>query len=192
MPIRPENRDRYPANWHGISLAIRRRADNRCEECGVPNYELGGRDSSGGWHKAIPTGTNGVGLTWPAPGDHGWCDGWAATLRIVRIVLTVAHLNHQPEDCRPENLRCLCQRCHNRYDAAERRNGIRSRARAGKAIADLFVVLLVAVLLTACVARAPDGSTQWDVGTTVKALSCANADLSRADERARCHVESGR
>lgn len=31
--------------------------------------------------------------------------------------LTVAHLNHIPEDCRRENLRALCAPCHLRYDA---------------------------------------------------------------------------
>ena len=31
--------------------------------------------------------------------------------------LTVAHLNHTPEDCRPENLRAWCSACHLRYDA---------------------------------------------------------------------------
>lgn len=36
------------------------------------------------------------------------------------VVLTVGHLNHQPEDCRRENLRAWCQRCHNTYDRAHR------------------------------------------------------------------------
>lgn len=31
--------------------------------------------------------------------------------------LTVAHLNHTPEDCRPENLKAMCSKCHLRYDA---------------------------------------------------------------------------
>lgn len=31
--------------------------------------------------------------------------------------LTVAHLNHKPEDCRPENLKAMCAPCHLRYDA---------------------------------------------------------------------------
>lgn len=31
--------------------------------------------------------------------------------------LTVAHLNHTPEDCRPENLKALCAGCHLKYDA---------------------------------------------------------------------------
>lgn len=32
-------------------------------------------------------------------------------------ILTVAHLNHTPEDCSRSNLRALCARCHLRYDA---------------------------------------------------------------------------
>jgi hypothetical protein len=39
---------------------------------------------------------------------------------MIKVVLTIAHLNHTPEDCRPENLRALCQRCHNQYDAKHR------------------------------------------------------------------------
>jgi len=35
-----------------------------------------------------------------------------------RRTLTVAHLNHTPEDCRLENLAALCAPCHLRYDAA--------------------------------------------------------------------------
>ena len=43
------------------------------------------------------------------------------------VVLTVAHLNHEPSDCRDENLMAMCQACHIRYDAPrkadERRYG---------------------------------------------------------------------
>lgn len=139
MPIRPENRARYPANWDAISQSIRERAGNKCEECGIPNYQLGGRAPDGTWHKARPLGEKLLKLEWPQPGDFGWCVGYCASpLRIVRIVLTVAHLNHQPEDCRPENLKCLCQRDHNRYDAAERRKGIQARSRQKRASGDLF------------------------------------------------------
>jgi hypothetical protein len=34
----------------------------------------------------------------------------------VKVVLTVAHLNHDPADCRDENLRAGCQLHHLRYD----------------------------------------------------------------------------
>lgn len=131
MPIRPENRDRYPKDWAAISARIRfERAGNRCEECGVPNHELGGRTPDGQWHRARPTGESALGLQWPEPGSEWWCDGvhGVVRLRIVRIVLTVAHLDHVPENCADDNLRAWCQRCHNRYDAPMRRAGIRARA----------------------------------------------------------------
>jgi 5-methylcytosine-specific restriction endonuclease McrA len=33
-----------------------------------------------------------------------------------RVVLTVAHLDHNPQNCSDANLKALCQRCHLRYD----------------------------------------------------------------------------
>jgi 5-methylcytosine-specific restriction endonuclease McrA len=137
MPVRPENRDRYPADWPAIAAAIRARAGNRCEACGVRNQALGGRTRDGTFLPALPRDCSG---RRPAPGEWAWCGRGFRTehLRVIRIVLTVVHLNHQPEDCRPENLRALCQRCHNRYDRAERRRGMRARARAALATPDLF------------------------------------------------------
>ena len=35
--------------------------------------------------------------------------------------LTVAHLNHTPMDCRPENLKAMCAPCHLKYDADHHR-----------------------------------------------------------------------
>lgn len=35
------------------------------------------------------------------------------------VVITVGHVDHQPENCAPENLRAWCQRCHITYDAAQ-------------------------------------------------------------------------
>lgn len=37
-----------------------------------------------------------------------------------KVVLTIAHLDHTPENCDPSNLRALCQKCHNQYDAPHR------------------------------------------------------------------------
>lgn len=33
-----------------------------------------------------------------------------------RVVLTIAHLNHDPKDNRLTNLKALCQRCHLKHD----------------------------------------------------------------------------
>jgi len=54
------------------------------------------------------------------------------------VILTVAHLDHIPEHCDDANLRAMCQRCHNAYDAAMRRRGMRERERRRAAISDLF------------------------------------------------------
>ena len=123
MPIRPENRPRYPKDWKAISAAIRARAGDACENCGVANGERGGRTRDGAWHKALATREGG------RPDKKSWaaCEG-GHHLRIVEIVLTVAHLDHQPENCDPENLRAWCQRCHNTYDGPARRRGTRARA----------------------------------------------------------------
>lgn len=88
MPIKPENRNRYPKNWKQIRAAILDRAGNRCEFCGVENhtYRLN-----------------------PKTGQQA------------RIVLTIAHLDHTPEHCEQDNLRALCQRCHNAYVAEHRK-----------------------------------------------------------------------
>lgn len=105
MPIRPENKALYPSNWKQIRQRILARANNRCEFCGVENHTLRSR------------GDDGNGLELPPS----------------RIVLTIAHLDHDPTNCDPTNLRALCQRCHNRYDAKHRvetRAKTKARARA--------------------------------------------------------------
>ena len=107
MPIRPENRSRYPSDWPAISRRIRVRAGDRCE--GSP---------------AFPDCRAENGKPHPVTGSM--------------VVLTVAHLDHQPENCDDANLRAWCQRCHNVYDAPMRRAGRTARARAPLAIADLF------------------------------------------------------
>lgn len=50
------------------------------------------------------------------------------------VVLGCCHLNHVPEDCRPSNLRALCQRCHNRHDGKHRAWGRREREKMREGI----------------------------------------------------------
>ena len=57
--------------------------------------------------------------------DTGWrCERCGAQCRkpgepfdTHKRTLTVAHLNHTPEDVTPENLMAMCAPCHLRYDA---------------------------------------------------------------------------
>lgn len=100
-PIRPENRKRYPKDWKTISFNIRNRANGRCEcegECGLHH----GRRCDE---------------------LHGQYAKWANGT----VILTVAHLDHTPENCDYSNLKAMCQRCHNRYDAKTRAANRRKR-----------------------------------------------------------------
>lgn len=40
MPIKPENRSLYPSNWKEIRQDILKRANNKCEFCGIENYKI--------------------------------------------------------------------------------------------------------------------------------------------------------
>ncbi|MFE0376225.1 hypothetical protein ACFW1M_11680 [Streptomyces inhibens] len=105
MPIRPENRRRYPADWPEISLSIRtERAGGRCE-C---------RGQCGTGHRGRCEARNGG----PHP-DTGSL-----------VALTVAHLDHQPENCAPSNLMAACQRCHLAYDRKHHRQTAAATRRA--------------------------------------------------------------
>lgn len=124
MPIRPSERGRYPKDWRKISLAVKRRADERCECRG----ECGEQHEAECWDGWQPTEQKRCGLR-----NYDWHPVSGA-----RIVLTVAHLDHQPENCDFANLRAMCQRCHNRYDRSKRTEGIRKRRRDRLAVADIF------------------------------------------------------
>ena len=108
MPIRLSERARYPADWRAISLAVREAAEWTCQ--GAPGIYDDCRSVHGHPH--------------PVTGS--------------RVVLTVAHLNHQPEDCSPGNLRALCQRCHLAYDAGHHQATARASRRARLAVGDLL------------------------------------------------------
>jgi len=92
----------YPQNWKVIRARILDRALHKCERCGVRNYEMVSRMPSGDWVRDTGLGP----VVWSSGGP----------VKQVRVVLTVAHLNHDVEDNRDENLMALCQRCHLRYD----------------------------------------------------------------------------
>ncbi len=144
MPIRPENKERYPANWPEISKAIRERAGDKCEQCGVANGAEIMRFTSEDYHGLPVFCLRDTGDVFSAM--DGSRVGFEPPLALedqiggkwVKVILTVAHRDHQPENCDPDNLRCWCQRCHNAYDAPMRRAGTKARRRIGGAINDLF------------------------------------------------------
>ena len=49
--------------------------------------------------------------------ECGAVHGQAHPVTESRVVLTTAHLDHNPANCSDDNLKALCQRCHLRYDS---------------------------------------------------------------------------
>lgn len=134
MPIKPENKGRYPKDWKSIRLQVLMRAGHRCEFCGIYNHSWGWRNSAGEFHrvKKRPLREAGCRKTpFLLATDKG-------EVKIIEIVLTIAHLDHTPENCALDNLKALCQRCHLTYDAEMHAQEARISRRKGKALAELF------------------------------------------------------
>ncbi len=152
MPIRPENKARYPKEWPHIREKIRARSGNRCEctgqcgrmhvpvapDLGEPLYQSGRCEAHNG----------DVGYHGPTDRWHDWpghelgevmeVDRGGTAYRCIKVVLTVMHLDHNPERNDDANLLHACQGCHNRYDAPVRAAGIKARRHAARASGDLF------------------------------------------------------
>ena len=113
MPIRPENRARYPRDWPAIAARIRDRACGRCEcvgECGRGTHE--GRCPNLHGHPAYGSGS--------------------------KVVLTTAHMDHVPENCGDDNLRSMCQGCHLHYDREIHAQTRWRTSREGRVVRDIF------------------------------------------------------
>ncbi|AWI87945.1 hypothetical protein C0214_06370 [Methylobacterium sp. DM1] len=139
MPIRPENRYYYPIDWRELSEVIRfGRAKGYCEQCGRPHGQLVFHLGDGRW--------------WDAHGQT-WRSGKGRPLKLAplkylptgtviettRVYLAYAHLDHDPGNNDPKNLKALCQRCHILHDRAEH---LRQRCltyRHREALGDLFL-----------------------------------------------------
>jgi hypothetical protein len=106
MPIRPENRARYPKTWKHMVAQAHRRSGGQCEcdgRCGLVH-------------------------------DQGRCDalnGEAHPRTGSIVVLTLAHEHGVPlEEETIDRMFHACQQCHNKYDAPMRAAGVKARREA--------------------------------------------------------------
>lgn len=101
-----KNRHQYPKNWKQIVAEIRARSGDRCECSG--ECEL---------HK-----------THPGPRRCEERNGQPAKWAKGKVMLTTAHLCHNPRCARRSHLKHMCQRCHLRLDKSlHMRNASRTR-----------------------------------------------------------------
>lgn len=103
----PVDWKRYPKNWPAVRDCIRARAAGRCEcegECGLHH----GR-------RCVEV--------------HGDPAAYAKG----KVVLTVAHLDHNEQNCDHGNLKAMCPRCHLRYDQPHHQANARKTRAARRA-----------------------------------------------------------
>ncbi len=112
MPI---NYKDYHPKWKLISRLIRfKRANNCCEKCGLQNHSIIKRMKGG---------------TVITPGAQDWDmihsrikysqSNMIESLKyhgFTKVILTVAHLDHDKTNNRFSNLAALCQKCHLGHD----------------------------------------------------------------------------
>jgi hypothetical protein len=107
MPIKPENKKKYPPDWKGISLSVKESAGWKCENCGAPHGVVGKHGADGVFYAKEDIDGMNSSMGFQLFGNYP---------KVIRIILTVAHLNHNPADNRRENLRAWCQKCHLAWD----------------------------------------------------------------------------
>lgn len=111
----------YPANWDATARAVKDAAGWVCQQCGRPCRRPGEtlydfvlqieEDWAGTWAKDLYDEEYD-----PTQAHFLEEFSYVPVLRTRRFVLSVAHLNHRPEDCRPENLKALCMPCRGRMN----------------------------------------------------------------------------
>jgi hypothetical protein len=138
MPI---DYKKYPANWKSeIRPTILKRANNCCENCGLKNHEIGYRDATGyfyGW-QTIENLLEIKGYDIFCHELSNCYDKNGNPTKPLKIVLTVAHLDHDVTNNDPSNLKALCQKCHLSLDLKQHRENARKTIQNKKGLQSLF------------------------------------------------------
>lgn len=138
MPIKPENMVKYPGGsikspeWRAIRKRIGARSGWKCETCGAPHMTIVARGTYNGRDAYMVIDTNEVycAETGLKMAEMRLSDFNAR--KVLKIILTVAHLDHDESSEDDENLKHLCQRHHLRLDAKHHaRNAARTRRAKG-------------------------------------------------------------
>lgn len=139
MPISPANMALYPGGsikspeWQAIRAFIRARAGDCCEQCGVRHLTYGVRMDGAFTDLGLDRDE--------ALGEYEYAKGLATLFLknpeavvfppMIRIVCTVAHVDHDQSNNHESNLRFWCQLHHLTHDAAHHASSARA-SRAAK------------------------------------------------------------
>lgn len=135
----PCDYSKYPANWHTeIRPSILERANDCCEECYIQNGSFVIR----GVYNGIPCVQTEDGYIYREDCTHytigeDYLGEVHPTNRMIKIVLTIAHLDHDTTNNDPSNLKALCQLHHNRHDKEYRNANRKATIKKKKGILEL-------------------------------------------------------
>ena len=127
MPI---NYKDYHPDWKTkIRPAILERDENCCKFCGVKNHSIIHR-----WGKGIDDW-----WYWPEGIES---EAWSLDgLKSTKVVLTIAHLDHNKKNNNYDNLAALCQKCHLGIDLKHHMANARETNRIKKGLQKLYNLL---------------------------------------------------
>lgn len=144
MPIKPENRALYPKHWSQLSHAAKERAGWRCvheeggRRCTARQYEVGRWDEHGWIALREPASSYQQARQEAADVQFSLYGDDPDSPKVIVIVLTTAHLDHDPTNCAPENLAPMCQRHHLRHDQKHHQANAYMTRRERAQTVDLF------------------------------------------------------
>lgn len=117
----PCDYSKYPKNWKTeIVPRILKRAGNKCEECGLENKtRIWGLRI---YVRSKENGRYGYKTIWFRDSRDAQRHAHLGTQFTVRVILTVAHLDHDEENhnVTDDRLMAKCQYCHLNYDSKEK------------------------------------------------------------------------
>lgn len=138
MPI---DYKKYPFNWKTeIRPTILKRANDCCEECKVHNGDYGYRGIDGvfyAWY-TIEDALENNGYDYFFHELKHCYDKKGNPTKPIKIVLTVAHLDHDISNNDYSNLKALCQRCHLSLDKDQHKKNSKETIRNKKGLQSLF------------------------------------------------------
>jgi hypothetical protein len=105
MPINPDYAEWYGDDWKLLAAQLKAAAGHCCQQCGAKHGTCIGHhpDHPERWYLI--------------EGESEFARAISDGDKVIEVQVGVAHLNHQPWDRSPSNLKVLCRGCHLRHDA---------------------------------------------------------------------------